>query len=66
MYDTNLTRISLPSKKYCYLLGVAQCVFTSNVSLVIENILKLSNDSNWYKLIDSEAGTINREADKTI
>ena len=66
MYDTNLTRISLPSKKYCYFLGVAQCVFTYNVSFVIESILKLSNDHNWYDLIDSEAGTINREVKKTI
>ena len=66
MYNTNLTRISLPSKEYCYHLGVAQCVFTSNVGLVIENILKLPNDSNWYELIDKEASTINEEVDKNI
>ena len=40
MYDTSLTRQALPSKRYCYLLGVALSVFISNNGFIIENILK--------------------------
>ena len=42
MYDTSLTRQALPSKRYCYLLGVALSVFISNNGFIIENILKIS------------------------
>ena len=38
MYE-NYTRQSLPSRKYRELLGSAVCVFNSNNSFVIENIL---------------------------
>lgn len=58
MYE-NYTRQALPSRKYRELLGSAVCVFNSNNSFVIENILKdTSVQTTWYKLIDKESGEI--------
>ena len=48
MYDTSLTRQALPSKRYCYLLGVALSVFISNNGFIIENILRCKN---WWDLL---------------
>ena len=36
MNHDRVTRQSLPSKKYCELLGVALCVFNSNNAFIIE------------------------------
>lgn len=58
MYDSSLTRQSLPSKEYCYLLGVALSVFSSNNSFVIENILYIEDSKGWHELIDKESGRI--------
>ena len=59
MYDEILTRQSLPSEQYCYLLGVCMSVFASNFGFLIENILRLDNTDteNWYRLIDETAGS---------
>ena len=55
MYE-NYTRQSLPSKKYRELLGTAICVFNSNNSFVIENILREDESYTWDCLIDKESG----------
>lgn len=39
MYE-NYTRHSLPDKEYRELLGSAICVFNSNNSFIIENVLR--------------------------
>lgn len=39
MYE-NYTRQSLPAKEYLELLGSAICVFNSNNSFIIENVLR--------------------------
>ena len=52
MYDSTLTRQSLPSERYRLLLGTAISVFNSNNNFVIENLLKNDELSLWYKLID--------------
>ena len=52
MYDTSLTRQALPSKRYCYLLGVALSVFISNNGFIIENILILWDFPLSYKGIE--------------
>ena len=51
MYDTSLTRQALPSKRYCYLLGVALSVFISNNGFIIENILRTDRCKNWWDLL---------------
>lgn len=58
MYE-KYTRQPLPSKRYRKLLGSAICVFNSNNSFIIENILK--NDDNkysWHKLMDKTSGRL--------
>ena len=54
------TRQALPDKEYRELLGTALCVFNSNNSFIIENILKNDIDKvyNWYELIDAESGKL--------
>jgi hypothetical protein len=51
MYEA-YTRQSLPSKKYRELLGSALCVFNSNNSFMIENIIRIDSANDWYELID--------------
>lgn len=48
----------MPSKKYRELLGSAICVFNSNNSFIIENILAndYTNEYNWHDLIDRTSG----------
>ena len=58
LYDTSLTRQALPSKRYCYLLGVALSVFISNNGFIIENILRTDNDI--YTLFEEIVGMRNR------
>ena len=43
MYE-NYTRQSLPTKEYRELLGSAICVFNSNNSFIIENILRAGSE----------------------
>lgn len=59
MYES-YTRQSLPTKEYRELLGTALCVFSSNNSVFIENILRLdaNNTLSWYELIDKESGKL--------
>lgn len=62
------TRQALPDKTYRELLGTALCVFNSNNSFIIENILKNDSDKiyNWYELIDRESGKLIKPVKNTI
>lgn len=66
MYDSSLTRQSLPSEEYIRLVGIALCVFSSNNSFIIENIIHTDNKFSWYDLIDKESGQLNSDIAKTI
>lgn len=66
MYDTRLTRMSLPSEYYRILLGTALSVFSSNNSFIIENISNLDNSYSWHELIDKESGHLRDIIKKTI
>jgi len=66
MYE-NYTRQSLPERKYRELLGSAICVFNSNNSFVIENILNDTKlEATWYELIDKESGQLKSYIEKRI
>ena len=67
MYE-NHTRQSLPTKEYRELLGSAICVFNSNNSFIIENILREDGGRNysWYDLIDKTSGQLKAEINDTI
>ncbi|WP_438315424.1 selenium binding protein [Sporosarcina sp. FA9] len=67
MYE-NYSRQSLPSRKYRELLGSAICVFNSNNSFIIENILRddKGEDYDWYKLIDCTSGRLAQPINETI
>ena len=65
MYE-KYTRQSLPSKRYRELLGSAMCVFNSNNSFVIENILNNQDHYSWYDLIDMESGRLFKPINDTI
>lgn len=58
MYDSTLTRQSLPSKRYRLLLGTAISVFNSNNGFVIENLLRMDDLVSWYRLIDMSSGAV--------
>ena len=62
------SRQSLPSKEYRELLGSAICVFNSNNSFVIENILRndVTGRYNWHELIDYTSGELSEPVKKTI
>ena len=62
------TRQALPSKKYRELIGTAICVFNSNNSFVIENILRADQTGKyeWHKLIDETSGDLAPAIKKTI
>ncbi|MDN6751087.1 MAG: selenium binding protein [Staphylococcus equorum] len=64
----NYSRQALPSKKYRELLGSAICVFNSNNSFIIENILANDelNEYNWHELIDCTSGELSRPLKRTI
>lgn len=66
MYDTRLTRMSLPSENYRILLGTALSVFSSNNGFVIENILHTDDSYSWHELIDKESGCLSPIVAKTI
>lgn len=67
MYE-KYTRQALPPKEYRELLGSAICVFNSNNSFVIENIL--SHDTHgaysWHDLIDRTSGRLKQPIKETI
>ncbi|MBU5243729.1 selenium binding protein [Lactococcus lactis] len=63
MYE-DYTRQALPSKEYRELLGTCLCVFNSNNSFVIENMLSNSSELNWYNLVDLESGRLRAEFNK--
>lgn len=67
MYE-NYTRQSLPTKEYRELLGSAICVFNSNNSFIIENILREDEWRNysWYDLIDKTSGQLKAAINDTI
>ena len=67
MYE-NYTRQSLPTKEYRELLGSAICVFNSNNSFIIENILRADGGRNysWYDLIDKTSGQLKAAINDTI
>ena len=66
MYE-EYTRQSLPPKNYRELLGSAICVFNSNNSFIIENILNNDNGHySWYDLIDRTSGRLNKPIEKNI
>lgn len=66
MYE-KYSRQSLPSKKYRELLGSAICVFNSNNSFIIENILRDENSCySWYELIDKTSGCLKKPINDTI
>ena len=63
MYDTTLTRQSLPSERYRILLGTALCVFSSNHGFIIENVLRIADSASRYELIDKTSGAIKKHVD---
>lgn len=66
MYE-EYTRQALPSKKYRELLGSAICVFNSNNSFIIENILRQDCiNYSWHDLIDKESGLLLKPIKETI
>ena len=67
MYE-NHTRQSLPTKEYRELLGSAICLFNSNNSFIIENILREDGGRNysWYDLIDKTSGQLKAAINDTI
>ena len=67
MYES-YTRQALPSKKYRELIGAAICVFNSNNSFIIENILRVDQNSQyeWHKLIDKVSGRLASDIENTI
>lgn len=67
MYES-YTRQALPSKNYRELIGTAICVFNSNNSFVIENILRADQIGKyeWHELIDKVSGRLSRNIEQTI
>ena len=66
MYDTELTRMSLPSERYRLLLGTALSVFSSNNGFIIENILRTDDSYSWYDLTDKVSGSLKKDIRNTI
>ncbi len=66
MYDTSLTRISLPTEHYLLLLGTALSMFSSNNGFIIENILHTDDSYSWHTLIDKESGQLKPYIAETI
>lgn len=67
MYE-EYTRQALPSKNYRELLGSAICVFNSNNSFIIENILREDGCQKytWRDLIDRVSGKLSDPIRETI
>ena len=64
----DLTRQALPPDDYLHLLGASLCVFNSNNSFIIENILRSDHDGlySWHGLIDLESGKLKPIVASTI
>lgn len=67
MYE-KYSRQALPSKAYRELLGSALCVFNSNNSFIIENILNTADEKiySWHTLIDETSGRLLPVVEATI
>ncbi|MCM3442969.1 hypothetical protein [Metabacillus halosaccharovorans] len=67
MYES-YSRQALPERKYRELLGSAICVFNSNNSFIIENVLRYDTDNKyeWYQLIDKTSGELAKPIKETI
>ena len=63
MYDSTLTRQSLPSERYRLLLGTAICVFSSNNEFIIKNVLGIDQSKSWHELIDKTSGSVKNYVD---
>lgn len=64
----NITRQALPGNDYLILLGISLCVFNSNNSFIIENILikDEQKDYNWHDLFDLTSGQLSKAIERTI
>ena len=64
----DLTRQALPPDDYLRLLGASLCVFCSNNSFIIENILRTDQNGHysWHCLIDLESGRLKSAIADTI
>ncbi|EKD8217467.1 selenium binding protein [Listeria innocua] len=67
MYE-EYSKQALPDRKYRLLLGTALCVFNSNNSFIIENILRNdpSRRYNWHDLMDLTSGNLIEPVRQTI
>ncbi|SDO30237.1 selenium binding protein [Halobacillus aidingensis] len=67
MYE-QYTRQALPSRNYRELVGSAICVFNSNNSFIIENILRhdKEHEYSWYELIGGTSGELSKPIKETI
>lgn len=63
-----ITRQALPDSEYLELLGISLCVFNSNNSFMIENIIRQDDQkkNDWYRLIDQESGKLRSTIQDTI
>lgn len=57
---------ALPSKEYLELLGTALCVFNANNAFIIENILHVSDQDDWYILMDSNYQKLKKKVRQII
>ena len=66
--NESYTTQTLPSRKYRELIGTAICVFNSNNSFVIENILRMdkTKEDSWHSLLDKVSGKLIADIQKTI
>ena len=60
MYETMLTRQSVPSERYRILLGTAISVFSSNNGFIIENLLRVDDTESCHEMIDKTSGAVKR------
>lgn len=66
MYE-DYSRQALPKRLYRELLGAALCVFNSNNSFIIENILRVNDETySWHELIDKASGDLQPIIKETI
>lgn len=68
MSNVRYSRQALPTREYRGLLGSAICVFNSNNSFIIENILREDQLDcyDWYELIDRTSGQLLEPIKETI
>lgn len=68
MDNKSITRQALPESDYLELLGIALCVFNSNNSFMIENILRLDekHTTDWYELLNKTSRKLKPYIYKTV